>query len=58
MNWKWVIVLGLLVSLIILAGQNYKDISVNFLSWSFKTNTSIAGLALICAGLIIGWMKM
>ena len=41
LNWRWIVGLAALLLLIILAVQNYKAVSVNFLFWTFHISRAI-----------------
>ncbi|MFC1590251.1 LapA family protein [Candidatus Omnitrophota bacterium] len=56
MNWKWIIVLILLLFLVIFTVQNYEVVEISFLFWSFKTSMAIIIFATLCIGVIIGWI--
>ena len=56
MNWKWYLVLGLLLLLIIFILQNYEIVKVNFLFWSFQTSRAIIILVTLCIGAATGWI--
>ena len=54
MNWKWMLVLVLLLFLVIFAVQNYEVVNVRFLLWSFTTSRAIVIFASVVLGIVIG----
>ncbi|MFH1458300.1 MAG: LapA family protein [Candidatus Omnitrophota bacterium] len=56
MNWKWILVLILLLHLVIFAVQNYEIVKIQFLFWSFRTSRAIVIFSTLFIGIIIGWI--
>ena len=56
MNWKWAVILILLVLLVIFVSQNYGVVTIQFLFWSFQTSKAIMFFAVLLIGIIIGWI--
>ena len=54
MNWKWIIVLILMMLLVIFTTQNYEVVKLQFLLWSFETSRAIIIFASLVIGFIIG----
>lgn len=54
MNWKWVIVLILMLILVIFTAQNYEVVNIQFLLWSFTTSRAIVIFGMLIIGIIIG----
>lgn len=57
MNWKWILVLILLLFLVIFTVQNYELIEIQFLFWSFKTSRAIIIFSTLVIGILIGWIS-
>lgn len=55
MNWKFAVILILLVLLVIFTVQNYEKVSIQFLFWSFQTSRAIIIFSTLVVGVIIGW---
>ena len=56
MTWKWAIITGLLLILVIFSVQNYEIVPINFLFWSFKVSRAIVIFGTLIIGIIIGWI--
>ncbi|MFH1379944.1 MAG: LapA family protein [bacterium] len=56
MNWKWFVVIILLIILVIFTAQNYEVCEIKFLVWSFQTSRSIGLFISMVIGVIIGWV--
>ena len=54
MNWKWVLVLILMLFLVIFTAQNYELVEIRFLFWSFQTSRAIIIFSTFLAGIVIG----
>jgi len=54
MNWKWTIVLTLLLLLVIFTVQNYEVVKIQFLFWSFQTSRAIVIFLALAIGFAIG----
>jgi uncharacterized integral membrane protein len=54
MNWKWILIVVLLIFLVIFAVQNYEVATIQFLLWSFKSSRTIVIFGALCVGIIIG----
>jgi len=54
MNWKWVVVLTLLLLLVIFTVQNYEVVKIQFLLWSFQTSRALVIFLALTIGFIIG----
>ncbi|MFC1624398.1 lipopolysaccharide assembly protein LapA domain-containing protein [Candidatus Omnitrophota bacterium] len=57
MNWKWIIVLILMLILVIFTTQNYEVVDIRFLLWSFSTSRAIIIFGTLVIGIIIGWVS-
>jgi len=57
MNWKWIIVLILMMLLVIFTTQNYEVVNLQFLLWSFSTSRAIIVFGTLIVGIIIGWIS-
>ncbi|MFC1804809.1 LapA family protein [Candidatus Omnitrophota bacterium] len=55
MNWKWILVLVLLLFLVIFTTQNYEVVKIKFLFWSFQTSRAIIIFSTLFIGILIGW---
>ena len=56
MNWKWIVVLVLMLFLVIFTAQNYEVVKIQFLFWSFQTSRAIVIFATLILGIVIGWI--
>jgi len=56
MNWKFILILVLLLLLVIFTVQNYEIVNISFLFWSFKTSRAIIIFASLLIGVAIGWI--
>jgi uncharacterized integral membrane protein len=56
MNWKWIIVLALMLLLVIFAVQNYEIVEIRFLLWTLKTSRAIIVFGTFLIGLAVGWI--
>ena len=54
MNWKWILVLILLIFSVIFTAQNHKIMEINFLFWSFMISRAIMIFLSLILGIIIG----
>lgn len=54
MNWKWAIVLILMLVLVIFTAQNYEVVKIQFLLWSFETSRALIIFIALVVGFIIG----
>lgn len=57
MNWRWIVVLILMVFLVVFAVQNYEMVKIQFLTWSFETSRAIIIFGALIIGIIIGWIS-
>lgn len=57
MNWKWPIVLILMLILVIFTAQNYQVVKIRFLLWSFSTSRAIVIFSTLFIGIVIGWLS-
>ncbi|MFH1458304.1 MAG: LapA family protein [Candidatus Omnitrophota bacterium] len=55
MNWKWILILVLLLFLVIFTTQNYEVVRIKFLFWSFQTSRAIIIFSTLFIGILIGW---
>ena len=56
MNWKWILVITLLLLLVIFTAQNYQIVKIRFLFWSFQTSRAIIMFSTLFMGIVIGWI--
>ena len=56
MNWKWILVLVLMLFLVIFTAQNYEVVEITFLFWSFQTSRAIIIFSTLFIGILIGWL--
>jgi len=56
MNWKWLVILLALLTLVIFSVQNYAVAKIQFLFWSFQTSRAIMFFVALMLGVIIGWI--
>lgn len=56
MNWKWILILALLLLLVIFTTQNYGVVEIKFLLWSFATSRAIILFSTLAIGIVIGWI--
>jgi len=54
MNWKWVLILALLLLLVIFTTQNYEIVEIKFLLWNFAANRAIVIFFFLITGVVIG----
>jgi len=54
MNWKIILILILLLLMIIFTIQNYEDVKIKLLFWSFEASIAIVLFLTILIGIIIG----
>lgn len=57
MNWRWIIILILLLFLVIFTVQNYEIVKIRFLIWSFQTSRAIVIFSTLFTGIVIGWIS-
>jgi len=57
MNWRWAVILVLMLLLVIFAVQNYEIVAIQFLLWSFQTSRAIIIFGTLFVGIIIGWVS-
>lgn len=57
MNWKWTVILILLLLLVIFTAQNYEIVKIQFLFWSFQTSRAIVIFTTLIVGILIGWIS-
>jgi len=56
MNWRWIIILALMLFLVIFTVQNYEVVRVQFLLWSFETSRAIVIFGTLLIGILVGWI--
>ncbi|MBU4306194.1 MAG: LapA family protein [Candidatus Omnitrophica bacterium] len=56
MNWKWVLVIVLMVILFIFALQNHEAMNIRFLLWSLHTSQAIVIFSSLITGVIVGML--
>ena len=57
MNWRWIIILTLLLLLVIFTVQNYEVVKIQFLLWSFETSRAIVIFSTLIIGIAVGWIS-
>ena len=56
MNWRWIVIVILMLFLVIFTMQNYEIVTIQFLFWSFSTSRAIILFASLFIGILIGWI--
>lgn len=56
MNWKWILILVLLLLTVVFTAQNYEVVKIRFLFWSFQTSRAIIIFSSLAIGIFIGWI--
>ena len=54
MNWKWIVIVTVLIILVIFTAQNYESVQIKFLAWSFKSSSAVAIFISLVIGFLIG----
>lgn len=54
MTWKWILIVTILLLLIVFTAQNYEEVQIKFLVWSFKSSSAISIFISLVIGFLIG----
>jgi uncharacterized integral membrane protein len=54
MTWKRIVIVTVLVILIVFTAQNYQQVQIKFLAWSFKSSSAVAIFISLVIGFLIG----
>lgn len=54
MSWKWILIVTILLLLIVFTAQNYEEVQIKFLVWSFKSSSAISIFISLVIGFLIG----
>ncbi len=58
MDWRWILVLILLLFLVTFAVQNYEVVEIQLLFFTIKTSRAIVIFTTLVIGVIIGWITL
>jgi len=54
MSWKWILIVTILLLLVVFTAQNYEEVQIKFLIWSFKSSSAISIFISLVIGFLIG----
>ncbi|MFA5099382.1 MAG: lipopolysaccharide assembly protein LapA domain-containing protein [Candidatus Omnitrophota bacterium] len=54
MNWKWIVIVSILLLLIVFTAQNYETVRIKFLAWSFQSSSAISIFISLMIGFLVG----